>query len=191
MTPSGGRRVSIALPISGAPSFWPRFCNERPPDALARAGPAVARASNDVKYLTRIAFALRLAVIVVLVIREGAQSIAGLLKQAGWLLLLLVPLHIVPLLLDVMGWRVLIFERIRIRSLFLIAAIRAAINRLLPVANVGGELVGIRLLARQGVSGTTATTSVIVEMLLNLVAQYLFLELGLAFLLRITGSVRA
>jgi hypothetical protein len=82
-----------------------------------------------VKRLARIALTLGLAVIVVLVIREGAQSIAGLLKQAGWLLLLLVPLHIVPLLLDVMGWRVLIFERIRIRSIFLIAAIREAINR--------------------------------------------------------------
>jgi putative membrane protein len=144
-----------------------------------------------VKYLARIALTLGLVVMVVLVIREGAESIAGLLEQAGWLLLLLVPLHIVPLLLDVMGWRVLIFERTRIRSLFLIAAIREAINRLLPVANVGGELVGIRLLARQGVSGTMATTSVIIEMLLNLVAQYLFLGLGLAVLLRITGGVRA
>lgn len=143
------------------------------------------------KYLARIALTLGLVVMVVLVIREGAESIAGLLEQAGWLLLLLVPLHIVPLLLDVMGWRVLIFERTRIRSLFLIAAIREAINRLLPVANVGGELVGIRLLARQGVSGTMATTSVIIEMLLNLVAQYLFLGLGLAVLLRITGGVRA
>ncbi len=127
---------------------------------------------------------------VVLVVREGASSITGLLEQAGWMLFLLVPLHIVPLLLDVMGWRALIFDRPRIRSLFLIAAIREAINRLLPVANVGGELVGIRLLARQGVGGTAATTSVIVEMLLNLAAQYLFLMLGLAVLLRITGSVR-
>jgi putative membrane protein len=144
-----------------------------------------------VKYLTRIALTLGLAVMVVLVVREGARSIVGLLTQAGPLLLLLVPLHIGPLLLDVMGWRVLIFDRTRIRSLFLIAAIREAINRLLPVANVGGELVGIRLLVRQGVSGTTATTSVIIEMLLNLVAQYLFLALGLGILLRITGSVRA
>src|ERR1700719_1930391 len=143
------------------------------------------------KPLARIALTLGLVVMVVLVIREGAESIAGLLEQAGWLLLLLVPLHIVPLLLDVMGWRALIFDRPRIRSLFLIAAIREAINRLLPVANVGGELVGIRLLARQGVSGTMATTSVIIEMLLNLVAQYLFLGLGLAVLLRIPGGVRA
>jgi len=141
--------------------------------------------------MSRIALTLGIAVMVALVIREGAQSIVGILKQAGPLLLLLIPLHIVPLLLDVMGWRVLIFDRTRLGSLFLIAAIREAINRLLPVANVGGELVGIRLLVRQGVSGTTATTSVIIEMLLNLVAQYLFLALGVAIILRITGSVRA
>ena len=143
------------------------------------------------KYLARIALTLGIAVTVMLVIRDGAQSIAGLLKQAGPLLLWLVPFHVVPLLLDVLGWRVLIFERTRLGSLFLIAAIREAINRLLPVANVGGELVGIRLLALEGVSGTNATTSVIIEMLLNLVAQYLFLALGLGILLRITGSLRS
>lgn len=143
------------------------------------------------KTLARIAFALGLAVMVFLVIREGAQSIASLLRHAGWLLLLLVPLHAGPLLLDVMGWRVLILGRSRIRALFLIASIREAINRLLPVANVGGELVGIHLLARQGISGTTAATSVIVETLLILVAQYLFLTLGVACLLQITGSIKA
>jgi putative membrane protein len=143
-----------------------------------------------VKRLVRGAFALGLVIIVVLVVRENAQSIAVLLSQAGWRLFLLVPLHTVPLFLDVMGWRVLIFERTRVCSLFLIAAIREAINRLLPVANVGGEFVGIRLLSREGISGVTATSSVILEMLLNLVAQFLFFELGLALLLRITGSVQ-
>ena len=142
------------------------------------------------KYLTRIAFALGLAALVALVIREGAQSIVELLKHAGWPLLLLIPLHIAPLLLDVMGWRLLIPQHTRIATLFSIAAIREAINRLLPVANVGGDLVGIRLLARQGVSGTTAAASVVIEMLLNVAAQYVFLALGLVFLLRITGSVR-
>jgi putative membrane protein len=143
------------------------------------------------KTLARIAFALGLAVMVLLVIREGAQSIMSLLGHAGWPLLLLVPLHAGPLLLDVMGWRALIPGRSRIRVLFLIASIREAINRLLPVANVGGELVGINLLARQGIGGTTAATSVIVETLLILVAQYLFLTLGVACLLHITGSIKA
>lgn len=124
-----------------------------------------------------------------LAIREGAASIAGLLKEAGWLLLLLVPLHTAPLFLDVLGWRVLILEPARTRSLFLIAAIREAINRLLPVANVGGELVGIRLLAQHGVRGSTAAASVIVEMLLHVVALYLFVVLGVACLLRLTDKI--
>src|SRR4029077_14685931 len=92
---------------------------------------------------------------------------------------------------DVMGWRVLIPGRTRLQTLFLIACIREAINRLLPVANIGGELVGIQLLTRQGISGTTAASSVIVETLLNIVAQYLFLILGVACLLNVTGNVRA
>lgn len=143
------------------------------------------------KIVARIALALGLAVMVALVVREGAQSIMGLLGHAGWLLLLLVPLHVVPLLLDVMGWRLLVLERSRVRDLFLIASIREAINRLLPVANIGGELVGIRLLMRAGISGTAAASSVIVELLLSLFAQYLFLTLGVACLLNITGSLRA
>jgi len=143
-----------------------------------------------VKRSFRVALTLGLIVVVVLLVRDSAASIAALLDHAGWQLLLLVPLHAVPLLLDVIGWRVLIFDRTRLHSLFWIAAIREAINRLLPVANIGGEIVGIRLLSREGIRGATATSSVIVEMVLNLVAQYLFFELGLALLLRITGEIQ-
>jgi putative membrane protein len=125
------------------------------------------------------------------VAREGAQSIVSLLEQAGWVLLLLIPLHALPLLLDVMGWRVLIPGYSPVPMLFLIASIREAINRLLPVANIGGEVVGVHLLTRQGVSGTAAASSVIVEMLLIIVAQYLFLVLGVACLLDITGNLQA
>lgn len=138
--------------------------------------------------LARIVFALGLIVVVALVVHEGAQSIAELFKRAGWVLLLLAPLHAIPLLLDVIGWQVLLYGRVRVRVLFLIASIREAINRLLPVANIGGEVVGVHLLTRRGVSGATATASVIVEVLLVLVAQYLFLTLGLACLLSVSGG---
>lgn len=146
--------------------------------------------SGDVKRHFRGALTFGLIVLVVLMMRDSAASIVALLDRAGWRLLLLLPLHTLPLLLDVIGWRVLIFDGAPIRSLFWIAAIREAINRLLPVANVGGEIVGIRLLTRNGVGGPEAISSVIVEMLLNLVAQYLFFALGLALLLRITDKVQ-
>jgi putative membrane protein len=140
--------------------------------------------------LARIIFALGLIAVVALVVHEGAQSILDLLERAGWVLLLLVPLHVLPLLLDVMGWHVLLHGRVRVPVLFLIASIREGINRLLPVANIGGEVAGVHLLTRRGISGTTAATSVIVEVLLVLVAQYLFLTLGVACLLNVTGGIQ-
>ena len=136
----------------------------------------------------RIALALGLCVVIALIAIEGAGAILNLLSRAGWILLLLVPLQIVPLLLDVIGWRVLILARVPLPALFLIASIRQAINRLLPVANVGGDIAGIRLLTQQGVDVTTATASVIIELLLGLVVQYLFVVLGVTCLLERTKN---
>src|ERR1700722_10111896 len=131
----------------------------------------------QMKIFTRAAFVLGLAAFCVLVLRNDVQSIAGLLRQAGWLLLCLIPLHCVPLGLDVMGWRVLVLERTEVATLFVIASIREAINRLLPVANVGGEVVGARLLVRRGVSYAAAVSSILVETILNILSQVLFLTL--------------
>ena len=141
------------------------------------------------KVALRIALLGGLGVMVALIAREGVQAIWALLSRAGWVLFLLVPLRALPLLLDARGWWVLIAGRTRLRVLFVIACIREAVNRLLPVASVGGELLGIRLLAQQGVGGTLAAASVIVEIAVTLAAQYLFAVLGVICLLRLTDSV--
>ncbi len=141
------------------------------------------------KVTVRIAMLIGAAVMVALIVREGAANITLLLSQAGFVLLWLVPLHVLPLLLDVLGWRVLVPGRPRLSALLWIASVREAINRLLPVANIGGEIVGIRLLALTGVGTTAAAASVVVEVLLTLVSQYLFVALGLVGLLSVTGSV--
>ena len=142
----------------------------------------------------RISFALGLGVVIALIAIQGAGAIAGLLAGAGWKLVLLVPLQILPLLLDVLGWRSVIPGHVRLPALFLIACIRQAINRLLPVANVGGELVGLRLLVQQGVDGASAGASIVVELLLSLFAQYAFVAIGVVCLFsrnEAAGAVRA
>lgn len=137
-----------------------------------------------------IALALGIGVMIVLIGREGAGTIAALLSAASWPLLLLVPLQALPLLLDVLGWRVLIGRRARLANLFLIAAIRQAINRLLPVANVGGDIVGIRLLTYQGIDGPSATASVVVELMIALAAQFSFAVLGCGCVLMRSHDLR-
>lgn len=145
------------------------------------------------KPLARVVGMIGLLLMIALVVHEGTGAILALLSQAGWVLLWLVPLHVLPLLLDVMGWRTLLAgadpeRRAGLACLFGIAAVREAINRLLPVANVGGELVGIRLLVLRGVSGAGAAASVIVEIMLVLISQFTFVALGLACLLHVAAA---
>jgi putative membrane protein len=138
------------------------------------------------KTVARVGLVLGLLALTALVVHNDIQSIINLLGQAGWLLLCLIPLHCLPLGLDVLGWRTLIPGRSDFATLFVIASIREAINRLLPVANVGGEVVGARLLVRYGVSYPVAVSSILVETMLNILSQVLFLIVGLACLLHTT-----
>jgi len=141
------------------------------------------------KLAIRIAFIIGLGLMIALIVHDGASQIFALLAHASWLLLWLVPLRALPIALDATGWRALLRHGVRRRTLFWIACLRDAINRLLPVANIGGEVVGIGLLARTGVDATTAAASVVVEILMMLVSQYLFVALGVVCILYLTGAV--
>jgi len=139
----------------------------------------------------RIALAAGLALLVALIMREGSAILVPL-ARAGRVLLWLVPLHALPIFLDSLGWRVLIARwcESRMGTLFWIATVREGINRLLPAANIGGELVGIRLLAERGVDGVVAAASVATEVVLTVVSQYVFVLIGVLCLLRLTDTVQ-
>jgi putative membrane protein len=139
----------------------------------------------------RIALAAGLALLIGLIMHEGSAILVPL-ARAGRVLLWLVPLHALPLLLDSVGWRVLIarWREARQGTLFWIAAVREGTDRLLPTANIGGALVGIRLLAESGVDGVFAAASVTTETVLTVVSQYVFVALGVVCLLRLTDTVQ-
>ncbi len=141
------------------------------------------------RFAVRIGFVIGLGVLIVLIAHQGVQEILDLLLRGGWALLLLVPLHALPLLLDARGWQELVRARSRLGVLFFIACIREAVGRLLPTAGLGGEIVGIRLLVRQRVDGTVAAASVIVELTVTLTAQFIFAVLGVLCVLRLTDAV--
>ena len=131
-----------------------------------------------------------LAALVALVAHEGWGTIFQTLERAGWGLLWIVPFHLLPLLLDAEGWRTLLAPRdlqgdATRPFLLWVAAVREAISRLLPVASIGGEIVGIRLVLLRPLNGAAVAASVIVEVLLTLVNQILFTAVGLALLLTI------
>ena len=67
--------------------------------------------------------------------------------------------------------------------LFWVTTVREGIDRLLPVASVGGGVIGVRLLGWRGVPVAQASASVVVEILLTLFALYLFFVVGALLLL--------
>jgi putative membrane protein len=136
-----------------------------------------------------IAMLIGLLAMTLIVAHEGAQGVAALLSRSLWLLPLMVLLHGLPLLPDAVGWRALILGRARLGRLYWIATVRQAVNRLLPVASIGGELIGMRLLAREGVARADAVASVIVEVFVTLMSQYLFVIVGVLCLLGSTGAL--
>jgi len=129
-----------------------------------------------------------------LVVHEGLPCVLQAFARAGWPLLLLVPAHLVPLAFDAQGWRLLLKpidrqRRATLPFLLWIAAVREAVGRLLPAASIGGEVVGIRL-SRLRLQDTTAVAAtVIVEVLITLVVQYLFCGLGLVLIIHIAPGI--
>lgn len=145
------------------------------------------------KIMTYLLGLIGLVVALVLVLHHGWSAIEQVLAQGGWGLFWLVPFHALPLILDTFGWRVLLAPNDPIGCaptpyLFWVATVREAANRLLPLANVGGEVIGIRLVILRGLDGATVTASVIVEVLLTLLNQYLFTGLGLVLLILLTHA---
>jgi putative membrane protein len=145
------------------------------------------------KKLSYLAGLIGLAVTIVLVVQQGWHAIYSAIEHAGWGLLWLLPFHVLPLLLDAVGWRLLLIPRdprgqARMPILLWIASIRESCDRLLPLANIGGAIIGIRMVKWRGISGVAATASVIIEVLLNVINQYLFIALGLLLLFDVTSG---
>jgi putative membrane protein len=135
-----------------------------------------------------------LALLTALVVLQGWDGIVAAFAQAGWALLLVVPARLLTLAFDARAWRTLLdaFDPGRAAgTLFLlwVASVREAVNRLLPVAGIGGEVVGVRL-ARLRIPDTTLlSASVIVEVLLTIVVIYLFCGLGVVLMAELAAGL--
>jgi putative membrane protein len=138
------------------------------------------------KVIASFAGLIGLLLAVILVVITGSGDILRVLEIAGWGLFWLGPLHIVPVLLDALAYRTLL--RIQpaapsLRYVFWVSAVREAVNNLLPVARVGGELVGVRLLHKRDVPIAVGGACAILLLTLTAAGLYLLTLAGLGLLL--------
>jgi len=121
----------------------------------------------------------------------GLGTVLGLLRQAGWGILLVVLFHFVQVLFSALAWRAVagpmrpqptLGEYVSLRW------IREGVNNLLPVAQIGGEVVAARLLRRRGVPLTAAVAGSVGDLTMEMLTQVLFTLIGLALLVLLVGE---
>jgi len=112
------------------------------------------------------------------------------LMMVGFGLTFILALHAVVIAIDGMSWRTLLPKRDAATFPLLVWArwVRESTNLLLPVAQVGGEVAGVRLLTLNGVSLRIASASVILDKLSEGMSQLIFAMLGLGILIAAHGT---
>jgi putative membrane protein len=130
-----------------------------------------------------------------MVLHADLPAMLGTFKSAGWPLLWLVPYRGLYFLLYAVGWFYLLkpYDRERRAGLgyvFWVTSVREAIDRLLPVASVGGGVAGVRLMRWRGLDAAPVSATIIIEIVLTLVVSYAFTALGIILLVaqHVSGS---
>ena len=136
---------------------------------------------------------LGLALLVAIVVRADFSAMLHTLNSGGWRLLWLIPYRALFFFLYAAGWLILLrpydpAHRAGLGYVFWVTTVRDAVDRLLPVASVGGGVVGIRLLRWRGLAAAPSGATVIVEMVMTLVVVYLFTAVGLLLLEELSAA---
>jgi len=119
-----------------------------------------------------------------LVAYEGVGQVFSTLATMGWGFVPVFAVHLLQLLLSGLGWQPLMRPWPRPLGLLCVLRwIRESINGLLPVAHVGGEIFGARLLFFRGTRADVAGASVVLDVTVELVTQLIFTMAGIGLLL--------
>jgi putative membrane protein len=122
-----------------------------------------------------------IAALIALAIWSGLDAVGHAISNVGWGILLVVMVRAVTVVVAGVGWWLLFPPKMRpqLGTCVLLRFVREGVNVLLPVAQVGGDLVGAGLLTLYAVPGALAAASVIVDVLIQAATQFLFAIVGL------------
>ncbi|HEX2352597.1 MAG TPA: flippase-like domain-containing protein [Xanthobacteraceae bacterium] len=143
-----------------------------------------------VKHAGVAAWLAGIAAIVALTVWSGVGSVGHAVSSVGWGILLVVVVRAVTVLVAGAGWWLLFPAKVRpqLGTCLGLRFVREAVNVLLPVAQVGGDVVGAALLRGRAVPGALAAASVIVDVLIQAAAQFLFALVGLLILVALEAD---
>jgi putative membrane protein len=135
------------------------------------------------KLVVYVAGLVGLALLVTLVVGSDVSGMLRVALRGGYPLLWFIPYRVVFFAFYAAGWRILlrpydITRAAGLGYLVWVTSVREAIDRLLPVASVGGAVAGVRLLSWRGIPAAFTGATIMVEIVLNLASAWLFAVLG-------------
>jgi putative membrane protein len=130
------------------------------------------------------------ALFTILLIEQGAGDVIRALTSVGWWLGVIAAFHLIPMLLDGLSWWILFPEQERPRypTIFWMRWLGDSVSNLLPVAQVGGDLVRARLAVLKGTRVSVSAATVLVDITVSVFTQTFFTLLGLGLLIVATGQ---
>lgn len=145
---------------------------------------------TTIKHAGVIAWLAGIATVIGLVIWSGIGPIAQAIASVGWGILLVIAVRIGTVSVAGAGWQLLFpaHKHPGLVTCVLVRFIREATNALLPLMQVGGDLIGARLIMFRGIAGPLAAASIIVDILIQAVTQFLFACLGVTALVALGAS---
>lgn len=137
-----------------------------------------------------IGWSLGLLVLLVVLWQQDYALLWQSLQQAGWPLLLVLLLEPLLWLSHAAAWQLLFpaAQRARFADTYYASASASAINNLLPVFAIGGDLLKARHLVKRGVSGSAATAAGMVDLSLHAVSALVWSLTGLVLLAQLTDD---
>ncbi|POF62024.1 hypothetical protein CFR73_13215 [Novacetimonas maltaceti] len=138
------------------------------------------------RLITFIAGTFGIGLTVWMLSRFGLHDILALIATGGWSIAVVIIFHATQVCASALAWKILAESHRRPLPLGDFLALRCAregINNLLPVAQVGGEVITARLLSRRhGVGLRRAAASTICDLTIELLSQVTFTLIGLGVL---------
>jgi putative membrane protein len=127
---------------------------------------------------------LGLLLAIAIIAYEGIGDVAQAFAAVGYGLIVTTVLRAVELAGAGTAWWIVFPPKVKasLRSCVWVRFIREAINVLLPVAQVGGEIVGARIMTFFKIPAGLAGASVLVDMLMQVVSLFVFVIVGVGIL---------
>jgi len=137
------------------------------------------------KRLSILTAAMGIAIIAAAVYAADPATVAAAMAQAGWAAAIVIALRLVAVTLAGLTWWLLFPKHPRPQPSVcaLLRIVREGANTLLPLAQIGGDVIAARLLTFWHIPGPLAAATVIVDVLAQAGTQFLFALVGLALLI--------